>query len=321
VVKHLFAKVTTIDDLLSGDADLSDFYAMLQGANFTGKLKEARNITVIVVNNAQIRDNLKSQRRQISRKKLTRQLAYHAFESTIDLDDHRRTKTAKNYRVDSVVSTSGRPVHISQYPVDILVTDDEDDSSLLRRVVANEGTAVQCVRVSKLYHKNTCAGSVLVLDKLLPLPSPDILAVLSGHKEFSIILDIISGSNLERLFTRDTDYTFLAPTNEVFHGFAPFIKKSLFENSETAWRIISYHLIKGYRCSDELSQQAFSHLTLSGKEVTSCPKAEGVKFGNGWKSLRATLTTPDLIADNGIVHGINNILLPEHFNATLHPIF
>ena len=49
------ATVTTIDDLLSGDADLSDFYAMLQGANFTGKLKEARNITVIVVNNAQIR--------------------------------------------------------------------------------------------------------------------------------------------------------------------------------------------------------------------------------------------------------------------------
>jgi len=115
---------------------------------------------------------------------------------------------------------------------------------------------------------------------------------------------------------KDEPMTFLAPTNNQFKQLSTFVWDKHFANSESARRIITFHLLPGYHCFDSLMQRPYKMKTVNGQHLYLCPKRDDVMFGRRRNVLRSRTVTTDLIADNGVVHAVDNILVPKYYDVT-----
>ena len=139
------------------------------------------------------------------------------------------------------------------------------------------------------------------------------LAVEAG--QFSILIAAIEAAGLVDTLEGDGPFTVLAPTDAAFAeafealGIDP---AELLEDTETLTAILTYHVI---------AQAADSQLvaTLDGQSVgTVNGQSVDINVVDGQIMVNeATVVSADLIADNGIVHVINGVLLPPDIAEAL----
>lgn len=132
------------------------------------------------------------------------------------------------------------------------------------------------------------------------------LAVEAG--QFSTLVAAIEAAGLGDTLEGEGPFTVLAPTDAAFDAAFEALgitAEELLADTETLTQILLYHV---------LGQEADSTLvaTLDGQEV---PTVQGesilVTVDGGTISINeAEVVSPDLMADNGIVHVINGVLLP-----------
>ena len=96
-----------------------------------------------------------------------------------------------------------------------------------------------------------------------------------------------------------------APTNEAFAKLDPDVLDSLLlpENKDQLTSILTYHAVSGAVQSTDLSNGQEVE-TLNGDTVQVTLSDEGVMIND------ATVTTPDVEASNGVIHVINEVLMP-----------
>ena len=101
----------------------------------------------------------------------------------------------------------------------------------------------------------------------------------------------------------------LAPTNEAFAALPQGVVDGLLkpENIDQLQDILKYHVVDGTLPSSSLSNGPVE--TLNGKSV-SISTDEGVKVND------ATVITADVLASNGVVHVIDEVLLPPPTETT-----
>lgn len=101
------------------------------------------------------------------------------------------------------------------------------------------------------------------------------------------------------------EFTVFAPTDEAFESLPEGTVESLFqpENKETLYDILAYHIVGGSVTSDQLSSGAVES------------KAGGlplqVSVGQQVTVNGATVSTADIIANNGVIHAIDAVLIPQ----------
>ena len=132
------------------------------------------------------------------------------------------------------------------------------------------------------------------------------LAVEAG--QFSTLIAAIDAAGLSETLEGEGPFTVLAPTDAAFDAAFEALgitAEELLADTETLTQILLYHV---------LGQEADSSVvaTLDGQEV---PTLQGesilVTVDGGTISINeAQVVSPDLAADNGIVHVINGVLLP-----------
>lgn len=93
-------------------------------------------------------------------------------------------------------------------------------------------------------------------------------------------------------------YTVFAPTDRAF-GWRRF------GDAEATRKLVSYHVVPGTFTTDFLSGADVNYTTLNGKPLT----VDGT--GAGLRVDGASVVTADLVADNGVVHIINQVLTPK----------
>ena len=139
------------------------------------------------------------------------------------------------------------------------------------------------------------------------------LAVEAG--QFSTLIAAIDAAGLADTLEGEGPFTVLAPTDAAFAeafealGIDP---ADLLEDTETLTAILTYHVI---------AQAADSQLvaTLDGQSVeTVNGQSVDINVVDGQiMANEATVVSADLIADNGIVHVINGVLLPPDIAEAL----
>jgi transforming growth factor-beta-induced protein len=145
-------------------------------------------------------------------------------------------------------------------------------------------------------------GVVHVLDAVV-LPSETVVDVAIDNSFTSLTAAVIKAELLPALTDPLAQYTVFAPTDQAFDNLAAALSTDL--NGILALPnladVLLYHVVDGTVLSTDLSNGLVP--TLEGNSVL-VDLTSGVMINN------ATVTTPDVTADNGVVHIIDAVLLP-----------
>lgn len=176
------------------------------------------------------------------------------------------------------------------------------------------------------------SGIVHVIDKVLvpdtlgaemamdEMPEETLYDLLQSREEFSYFLEAMDllGFQLDLQVTR---YTLFLPTNDVFDAFLEaqgITKDELFANTDTITPVLFYHFLSGEFNSTDLANMAGmmtedSPLVFGtqqpGTFMTLSISDEGVVIDP--ETVSANVVEADIQAANGVIHVIDQILLPS----------
>ena len=112
-------------------------------------------------------------------------------------------------------------------------------------------------------------------------------------------------------------FTVFAPDNEAFEALPAGTVATLLEpeNKQALTDILTYHVVPGRLTTDELKAKvseaggAWAVATVNGGELTF--RVEGdTLWATDAKGQTAAVTIADVIQSNGVIHGIDTVLLP-----------
>ena len=100
-------------------------------------------------------------------------------------------------------------------------------------------------------------------------------------------------------------YTVFAPSNTGFFNIAPEDYKALLENSTELKSVLTYHVVEGKIMLSDL-KDGEELTTMQGEKLLIKIGSDKVVTVNG-----ANITEADIIASNGVIHIIDNVLMPK----------
>lgn len=133
--------------------------------------------------------------------------------------------------------------------------------------------------------------------------SKNLVQTLQGDGRFSILVTAVKAAGLVEVLGGSSTYTVFAPSNKAFEALPAGTLDSLLkpENKEKLKAILLYHVAAGeLKAADVLKEKTIT--TAQGKPVSV--NAAGVKINN------SGIVKTDILADNGIIHEIDAVLLP-----------
>ncbi|MBK8852188.1 MAG: fasciclin domain-containing protein [Saprospiraceae bacterium] len=146
-------------------------------------------------------------------------------------------------------------------------------------------------------------GVVHVIDAVI-LPPTTVIDIALNSPVHTTLVAAVSAAGLVSTLQGDGPFTVFAPTDAAFAALpAGTIEALLADPQGLLTQILLYHAVAGEALSSDLSNGQ-TIATINGKEITITINADGVFINN------AKVTVADLLADNGVVHVIDAVLLP-----------
>lgn len=149
---------------------------------------------------------------------------------------------------------------------------------------------------------------VLTAIPTLAVPSQNIVEIASANSDFSILVEALVAANLDDTLKGTGPFTVFAPTNAAFADLLTALgitKADLLAHPDLS-KVLLYHVVSGSVLSTDLTD---------GMEATTV-QGEKVRFNLGVtppKVNDSQITSPDLMATNGVIHVIDKVLVPDEF--------
>ena len=140
--------------------------------------------------------------------------------------------------------------------------------------------------------------------------SPNIVQVAASAPQFSTLVSLIKKAGLVKTLSGKGPFTVLAPTNAAFAKVPKATLNAIAADKAMLTKVLTYHVIAG-------KVPASKVVTLNGKDVKTVEGstvAITVKNGKVVINGNARVTKVDIMASNGVIHSINNVLLPPDLN-------
>jgi len=144
-------------------------------------------------------------------------------------------------------------------------------------------------------------------DDDMMLPTNDIVALATSTSDLSTLVTAITTADLTSVLQGDGPFTVFAPTNDAFDNLEDGVLETLLDNPDLLAEVLQYHVVSGKVMSTDLSNGDVATL-LSGKSINVSIMDGVVTLNNN-----AMVTNVDNEASNGVVHIIDEVLLPEGF--------
>ena len=148
--------------------------------------------------------------------------------------------------------------------------------------------------------------SVIIGDVPLPSVYGTLVEVAQADPQFSTLVDFLVATELDDVLGNiENNYTVFAPTNDAFAALSEEVRNELAANPEALANVLQYHVLPGKVNSEAALALAGSTVdAVSGDELAISQQGEDL-FINLSK-----VTTPNVMADNGIIHVIDAVLTP-----------
>jgi uncharacterized surface protein with fasciclin (FAS1) repeats len=119
---------------------------------------------------------------------------------------------------------------------------------------------------------------------------------------FTTLLAAVDAAGLRSALEGPGPFTVLAPVDDAFAALPPGTVQTLVDNPPQLARILKYHVIAGAHSRQALLAQA-EWPSLEGAPIP-------VRRADPFELKNASVLTPDVTCDNGMVHVINRVILP-----------
>jgi len=154
----------------------------------------------------------------------------------------------------------------------------------------------------------------LSLNTVSAYAAENIVTIASNTADLSTLVTAVKAAGLVDTLNGSGPFTVLAPTNAAFDKLpAGLLDKLVMPENKTALtKILTYHVISG-------NNMAADVIKLDGQSVPTVNGASiKIKVANGAVMLddKVNVTKTDIVASNGVVHLIDQVLVPADLDLT-----
>lgn len=169
------------------------------------------------------------------------------------------------------------------------------------------------VSVTDIYTTN---GVIHVLDSVViadvPLPTPPISIVDAAINagSFNTLAAALQATNLDTVLGDfDGEYTVFAPTDAAFALLGDDMINALLNDPDTLTDILLYHVVNGAT----IKSDAAISVAQSSNSLVETANGDDLALSLGGSNLlvnTVTVTSTDVLADNGVIHVLDAVLMP-----------
>ena len=151
-------------------------------------------------------------------------------------------------------------------------------------------------------------------DPPMPQPTQSIVEIAQGNDDFESLVAALDAADLVDDLDGTGPFTVFAPTDAAFDALIASnddIEELSDITQESLIAILQYHVAQGEVLSTDLMDGQTIPTLLSGESLTVGISGNTVTVGNG------TVVQADILATNGVIHVVDEILVPEGFTIEL----
>jgi len=145
-------------------------------------------------------------------------------------------------------------------------------------------------------------GVIHVIDAVI-LPPADVLDVAAEAGQFKTLIAAVNAAGLADTLRSGGPYTVFAPTDAAFAKLPAGTVEALLKDLPKLRQILKYHVLSGKVTSDQASKLA-SARTILGQDIT-------LRTASPLHVDNAKVIKADIAAANGVIHVIDNVILPK----------
>ena len=131
-----------------------------------------------------------------------------------------------------------------------------------------------------------------------------IVDVAVGNEDFSTLVAALTAADLVTTLQGEGPFTVFAPTNAAFAALPAGVLDALLlpENKATLAKILTYHVVPGMVMAADIKPGNVA--TVEGSNVK-------LSTMGGVMVNKAKVVIADVMADNGVIHAIDAVILPK----------
>ena len=137
-----------------------------------------------------------------------------------------------------------------------------------------------------------------------------VVDIIVNSPDHEILETAVIAAGLDGALSGEGPFTVFAPTDDAFNALPAGTIEALLNDIPTLTSILTYHVAGVNALSTDLTDGQ-ELVTLNGESVTVTINADGVFIND------AQVTVADLVAENGVVHVIDAVLLPPAESNTV----
>ena len=134
-------------------------------------------------------------------------------------------------------------------------------------------------------------------------PSKNIIDTMIDVGRFTTLTAAIEAVGLRNELSGKGPFTLFAPTDEAFKKLPTGAYDKLLKDAGKLKAVLNYHVVSGHLMAADLKSGEVA--TAQGTALTAVVSSSDVRVND------ARVTKPDIVATNGVVHGIDTVILPK----------
>lgn len=150
--------------------------------------------------------------------------------------------------------------------------------------------------------KKTLIASLLFAGMVLPVQAKDIIDTAVGAGTFKTLATALGAANLIDTLKGKGPFTVFAPTDEAFAKIPKADLDALLKDKKKLAAVLTYHVVPGKVMASDV--KAGMVKTVQGSELT-------ITTTNGVMVDKAKVIKTDIVADNGVIHVIDTVIMPK----------
>ncbi len=150
--------------------------------------------------------------------------------------------------------------------------------------------------------KKTLIATVLALGATFSVQAKDIVDTAVAAGNFKTLAAALTAAGLVDTLKGPGPFTVFAPTDAAFAKIPKADLDALLKDKGKLTAVLTYHVVPGKVMSKDV--KAGNVKTVQGTEIAIVTMG-GVKVNN------ANVTATDIVADNGVIHVLDTVIMPK----------